>query len=131
MARRKGAAKALRSRVGRGQRWTAAERARYLREFAESGLSVAAFVRRTGLPPSTFDLWRQQARHGGGRGARRARRAWRAAPQFARVEVLPPAAATGFHLVLRLGGARTAEVTGLDGPTAVAVLEALLRAPSR
>jgi hypothetical protein len=47
------------------------------------------------------------------------------------VEVLPPVppvAATGLHVVVRTGGELTAELTGLDAPIAVAVLEALLRA---
>ena len=119
---------ARRSRVGRGQRWTAAERTRYLREFAASGLSAAAFVRRTGLPQSTFDLWRHEARHGGGRAAKRGK----ALPAgLARVEVLSLGGATGLSLIVRTGGERTAELTGLDGPTAVAVVEAVLRERSR
>ena len=120
---------ARRAQVGRGQRWTVEERRRYLREFARSGLSAAAFVRKTGLPQSTFDRWRHQARH---RRVRVVKRASAAVPRgFARVEVMPATAATGLTLVVRRGTELTAELTGLDGPTAVAVIEAMLRERSR
>lgn len=51
--------------------------------------------------------------------------------RFARVEVMPPTAAPGLHLVVRLGGELAAELTGLDGPTAVAVIEVMLGERSR
>lgn len=119
--------RALRSRVGRGRRWTVAERARYLREFAESGLSAAAFVRRTGIPRSTFDLWRSEARPGGRRAVRRET----AVPaRVARVEVLPPTSASGLHLVVRIGAELTAKLRGLDA-SAAAVIAAMIRERSR
>ena len=127
MARANGAG--VRARVGRGGRWTGAERARYLREFGASGLRAAAFVRQTGLPRSTFDLWRQEER---GRGKRPVAGKPREPAGFARVEVLPPAAgAPGLMLVVRTGHGVTAELTGLDAAAAVTLLELLLRGPSR
>jgi hypothetical protein len=47
------------------------------------------------------------------------------------VEVLPPAAVTGLQVVVRSGRELSAEVTGLDGPTALAVIAVMLRERSR
>lgn len=128
MARSSGAG-ALRSRVGRGQRWSAAEKARYLAAFAASGLSGAAFVRQSGLPQSTFDLWRSEAR----RRRRVSRRVPResATPGFARVEVVGPSAPSGITLVVRSGPGVVTEFGGLDTASAVSLLEAALRGSAR
>jgi hypothetical protein len=51
--------------------------------------------------------------------------------RFARVEVMPQTAAPGLHLVVRIGGELTAELRGLDAPSAAAVIEAMIRERSR
>ena len=128
MARSSGAG-SRRAHVGRGQRWTAAEKAQYLTDFAASGLSAAAFVRQTGLPSSTFDLWRHQARRRRGRSTRRRSPV---PAGFAQVELLPPsAAAAGLTLVVHTGRGVTAECTGLDPATAVALLGPMLHGRPR
>jgi hypothetical protein len=86
-------------------------------------------VRQTGLPRSTFDLWRHEER---GRRKRPVARKQCVSAAFARVEVLPLAAgAPGLMLVVRTGHGVTAELTGLDAVAAVTLLEPLLRGPSR
>jgi transposase-like protein len=128
MARSSGAG-LRRVHVGRGERWREAERSRYLMEFAASGLSAAAFVRQTGLPSSTFGLWRRQARRRRGRPARPRSPV---AAGFAQVEMLPPPTGTaGLTLLVRTGRGVTAECTGLDPATAVALLGPMLLGPSR
>lgn len=47
--------------VARRRRWTGAEKARLLALLAESGLSVMAFSRKSGVPFSTLWQWRRQA----------------------------------------------------------------------
>jgi hypothetical protein len=119
MARSNGAGR-QRSRVGRGQRWSAGERARYLSQFAASGLSAAAFVRKTGLPHSTFDLWRSEVRR------RKSRTSG-----FARVEVARPSSPSGITLVVRSAAGVVAELGGLDAASAVALLDGVLRGSAR
>jgi len=118
----------LRSRVGRGQRWSAAEKARHLAEFARSGLSAAAFVRQTGVPQSTFDLWRSEARQR--RVKRRPARKPSRPSGFARVEVVRPPSPSGITLVRSPAGV-VAELAGLDAASAGSVLDVVLRGSAR
>lgn len=127
MARANGAV-ARRARVERGGRWSAAEKAKYLSQFATSGLSAAAFVRKTGLPQSTFDLWRSEHRRR--RGKRPTRREIRTAG-FAQVEVVRAAAPSGITLVVRSAAGVVAKLRALDAASAGSLLEVALRGPAR
>jgi hypothetical protein len=124
MRRLRGAG-ALRSRVGRGQRWSAAERERYLAEFAASGLSAAAFVRKTGLPHSTFDLWRSEARRQRVRPGSVRKKSKTSG--FARVAVVRPPSPSGITLVARSAAGVVAELAGLDAVSATSLLGVTLR----
>lgn len=129
MARSNGAGR-RRSRVGRGQRWSAAEKARYLAEFAASGLSGAAFVRQTGLPQSTFDVWRSEARRREVSSHRSAREK-AGASRFARVELMRLPSPSGITLVVRRASGLAAEFGSLDGASAGALLKTVLRSAAR
>ena len=73
------------------------------------------------MPRATFTYWRRQARARGGTRRPRAR------PAFARVQLMPAAASfAGLTLVVRGPAGVAAELTGLDTPTVVTVLRALL-----
>jgi hypothetical protein len=86
-------------------------------------MSGAAFVRKTGLPQSTFDLWRSESR----RGLRKRLGRQRAETGgFARVEVVRAAAPSGITLVVRCATDLAAEFGGLDAASAVALLETVL-----
>jgi transposase-like protein len=80
-----------------------AERADHLDAFERSGLSAAAFARKLGIRPGTFDAWRRQRRT-----------AARAAPSFVQVEVAPAQGAVDlvieFGSVARLHLASAAQV---------------------
>jgi transposase-like protein len=52
----------LSERRSRRRRWSAEEKAAYLAAFHESGLSGAAFCRDSGIPQSTFELWKREVR---------------------------------------------------------------------
>ncbi len=97
-------------------RTTPAERAAYVRAFALSGLSAAAFCRTHHLTVGTFARWRQEG-------------AKEAAPRFARVVVAeaPSVGSTDTRLVIH-GPAGIAEITGVDAATLVRLARRVLRA---
>ena len=113
----------LRTYVGRGQRWRTSEKAGYLAKFEASGLSAAEFRRKTGVPRSTFALWRRQAKGASRKGAGK--------QSFARVEVIPAAVSSEIVVVVRSGSGVVAELRGLDRAVAVSLLEALLVGSAR
>lgn len=47
-------------RRGKRRRWTVAEKAGHVADFAALGLTQAEFCRREGLSPATFSLWWRQ-----------------------------------------------------------------------
>ncbi|HTR77910.1 MAG TPA: hypothetical protein VMH39_07355 [Gemmatimonadaceae bacterium] len=122
-----------RRRPGGPRRWTAADKAAYLAQFAESHLSGAAFCRLMDLPRATFTLWQREARAAAGRpGSPRARPAG-----FARVELVPriadptarPTGATAgpaMTVVVRGVAGVAAELTGVDPVTAVQLVRLVL-----
>ena len=122
---------ASRRRPGGPRRWTAADKAAYLAAFATSPLSIKAFCAEVGVPRATFTLWQGQARAEAraqrvvpSRRQRHRRRRPRQAPEFARVELVPPPTG-GLRLIVRRATGLEAELTGLDGPTLVTVLRAV------
>ncbi len=114
--------------------WTAAEKSACLRAFAASGQSATAFCRAHGVPRATLTLWRRTA----GACSAHPQPSDEAAPpaRFAQVQVVdlpaPPAPPERAPLTvaLRTPDGLEAVVTGLDAPTAVAVLRGVL-APRR
>jgi hypothetical protein len=97
-------------------------------------LSIKAFCAEVGVPRATFTLWQGEAR-AAARAQRMtpSRRRRRKPPAFARVEVVPPLAATTREIVLVVRGpARVeAELSGLDAATLVTVLHAVFGAGAR
>ena len=118
----------------RRRRWTAAEKAAYVAEYARSRLSIAAFCREKGLSLGTFARWRQGARTGSaGPGSRPPSTPF----GFARVELAPAseppsawtrhaAADRAITLVVRGRGGLEAEITGVDAATAARMLRLVL-----
>lgn len=56
--------------IRRQRRRSATERARWLKRFERSGLSLRVFCRKHGVPVSTLLFWRRQARRAVGTAAR-------------------------------------------------------------
>jgi hypothetical protein len=82
-----------------------------LRRQAGSGLSVAAFCRRSRIPEASFYVWRRKLRE---------------AATFAEVRVLPAAApGTGALEVVLPRGRRILVRPGFDRPTLLALVDAL------
>ena len=110
------------SKPRRRRRWTAAEKARHLVWFAESGISQAQFCRAMRVPAPTFSQWRRRPQPRGERAA--------GAPCFAEVcvtEPLPPSGAmAAAQVVLHLPGGVTCEApVGADPVWLGQVLKAL------
>lgn len=99
---------------GRRRRWTAAEKARFLRAYAESGLSLSTFSRKVGVALSTLYQWQQHAER------------WQseaASPAFAEVRVAGPAPGTTASVHLPCG-ARLEAVVGTDPGWLAAIIKA-------
>jgi transposase-like protein len=107
----------------RRRRWSAGEKAQHLAAFRRSEESVRVFCARVGVPTSTFALWLRAAR---GRPA-----AAKTPSRFARVQVVPAAAAPSVTplVVIRAAHGVALEVAGLDVATLVAVLRGVTREP--
>jgi transposase-like protein len=100
--------------AARRRRWTAAEKARFLRAFVESGLSVSKFSRKVGVPLSTLYQWQQHAERGQSKTAR---------PAFAEVRVAGPALGTTASVHLPCG-ARLEAAVGTDPDWLAAIIKA-------
>lgn len=133
--------------------WTPEDKAECLALFASSGLSAAAFAREMDIPEATFALWRRQAREaalvesaGDGRDdagdeGREESVSGRCSARFAAVQLVEPpptpppptspstlrarSSSRELGLVLRWPNGVTAELTGLDGATAGALVREL------
>jgi transposase-like protein len=121
----------LSDRRSRRRRWSAEEKAAHLAAFRESGLSGAAFCRGTGIPQSTFELWKREVRQG----QRREPAPVAVTPSpFARVALVPSLPTPGtplasaLRLVVRTAAGHEATLDGVDDRTAVEVLGLLLGA---
>jgi hypothetical protein len=100
----------------------AARWAEIVRGHVASGLSVAAYCRRAGVPPSSFYAWRRKL--GAPAASRRP-----ADPGFAEVRVFAPAAPVATDaLEVRLASGRGIVVRpGFDRATLLALIDALER----
>jgi len=87
-------------RTTRVQRTDAAQRAKLLAAFDQSGLSAAAFARKHGFHYTTFCRWR----------ARRSQ--VKSGPAFVQVELNTPRAAAG--LIVELGGKARLRIESAD-----------------
>jgi transposase-like protein len=99
---------------GRRRRWTQTDKARLLSLLDESGLSVMAFSRKTGVPYSALYEWRRHA-------DRRQSRA--ATPAFAEVRIASPATGTAACVHLPCG-ARVEAAVGTDPEWIAAIIKA-------
>jgi transposase-like protein len=98
----------------RRRRWAAAEKARFLRAYAESGLSLSTFSRKVGVPLSTLYQWQQHAERWQSEAAR---------PAFAEVRVAGPAPGTTASVYLPCG-ARLEAAVGTDPEWLAAIIKA-------
>jgi transposase-like protein len=98
-------------------RTTREQRRLILAEFERSGMSAAAFARRTGLKYSTFAFWVQRCR--------RTKRPARKAPVRLLEAVLTPSTPTTVLTVLLPGGARLELREAGQVPLAAALVHAL------
>ena len=121
-----------RRRRGPYHHWTPEETARQLEAFARHRGSVDAFCRETGVPRSTLDLWRHQARQARAAADQSALPA-AAAPTvfagFARVELTPAVAdetSGRIRIALRGMAGREACLSGVDSRTALQIVALVL-----
>lgn len=99
---------------GRRRCWTRTDKARLLSLLDESGLSVMAFSRKTGVPFSALYEWRRRA---DGRQSRAA------TPAFAEVRIAGPATGTTASVHLPCG-ARVEAAVGTDPEWIAAIIKA-------
>jgi transposase-like protein len=111
-------------------RWTAGDKVAHLARLVASGLTLPAYCEQTGVPRSTLELWRREARAEGG-------------SPFAAVEVVPaphvaglPSELTetrglsGITMLVRVPGGVATELAGLDPVTTLALVRLLLATSS-
>jgi transposase-like protein len=114
-----------RRRPGGPRRWSAADKTRYLTEFARSGLSIKSFCAKTGVPKATFNYWQREARE-----AKSVTRRHKT-PGFAQVELVPPVASSGLTMVVRSPSGIATEVSGLDRAAVESLVQVILTTRSR
>ncbi|MGQ0642752.1 MAG: IS66 family insertion sequence element accessory protein TnpA [Gemmatimonadaceae bacterium] len=119
-----------RGRSRRRRRWSAAEKAHQLAAFEKRGVSIKTFCAEAGIPRSSFNLWRQQARMAASTKVVSSRRS--SPPTFAQVEVVPAAARPGMiTLRIRTTQGVAAKLAGLDAAAAVTLVRAMLEKRGR
>jgi len=120
-----------RRRRGPYRHWTAEEKARQLDAFARRRCSIEAFCRETGVPHSTLDLWRREAREARVAAERSGLPAAEAPPVFARVELTRAVADEprgAIRIALRGMAGGEACLSGVDPLTALRVVALVLAA---
>ncbi len=100
--------------AARRRRWTVAEKARCLRAFSESSLSLSTFSRKVGVPLSTLYQWQQHAERWQDEAAK---------PAFAEVRVTGPTPGTTAAVHLPCG-ARLEVAVGTDPDWLAAIIKA-------
>ena len=116
-------------------RWSAAEKAHYLKAFRRSGDEVSAFCEAMDLSPVTFAQWQRDARH---TAVMRRRLRGTPRPAFARVEVVAAATSASdvtltseraIRLVVRGAAGHEAALDGVDAATALHLVALVLARP--
>jgi transposase-like protein len=108
----------------RSRRWSPAEKAHHLIAFRRSGLTIRQYAAGAGVPRSTFELWRREARR-----AHRATRPVRS--RFAQVEVAPSASLPITPtLTVRSASGVALEIGGLDARALAQLVRALVVPPA-